>query len=36
MQYNSENVARQRIFKCKNKLKELIENDNRINSLRQL
>jgi RNA polymerase sigma factor (sigma-70 family) len=36
MQYNSEIVARQRVFKCKNKLKELIENDNRINSLRQL
>jgi len=36
MQYNSETVARQRVFKCKNKLKKLIENDHRMNTLREL
>lgn len=36
MQYNSETVARQRVFKCKNKLKELIKKDKRYNSLVEL
>lgn len=31
--YNSETVVRQRVFKCKNKLKELVRNDKRFNSL---
>lgn len=34
--YNSETVARQRVFKCKNKLKELISNDKRFKSLTNL
>lgn len=33
MKYNSETVARQRVFKCKTKLKELIKNDKRFHSL---
>lgn len=36
MQYNSETVARQRVFKCKNKLKELVKKDKRYNSLIEL
>lgn len=31
--YNSETVARQRVFKCKNKLKTLISSDKRFNDL---
>ena len=31
--YNSETVVRQRVFKCKNKLKELVRKDQRFNSL---
>jgi len=34
--YNSETVARQRVFKCKAKLTETIKNDKRYNSLREL
>lgn len=34
--YNSETVVRQRVFKCKNKLKELIVKDKRFNSLKEL
>lgn len=34
--YNSETVVRQRVFKCKNKLKELVKNDKRFLSLRNL
>lgn len=34
--YNSETVVRQRVFKCKNKLKELVKKDKRFNSLIQL
>ena len=34
--YNSETVARQRVFKCKAKLTETIKNDTRYNSLREL
>lgn len=34
--YNSETVARQRVFKCKAKLTEVIKNDTRYNSLREL
>jgi RNA polymerase sigma factor (sigma-70 family) len=36
MQYNTETVARQRVFKCKKKLKELITKDKRYNSLFEL
>ncbi len=36
MQYNSETVARQRVFKCKNQLRKLIEKDHRMNALREL
>lgn len=36
MQYNSETVARQRVFKCKTKLKELIKKDKRYQSLIEL
>lgn len=36
MQYNSETVARQRVFKCKAKLTELIQKDQRYNSLKEL
>ncbi|EDP72165.1 RNA polymerase, sigma-E factor; heat shock and oxidative stress [Flavobacteriales bacterium ALC-1] len=31
--YNSETVVRQRVFKCKNKLKELVKKDNRFKAL---
>ena len=34
--YNSETVARQRVFKCKNKLKELIKKDIRYKALTEL
>lgn len=34
--YNSETVARQRVFKCKAKLTESIKNDSRYNSLKEL
>ena len=34
--YNSETVARQRVFKCKAKLKELIVNDKRFKDLLEL
>jgi len=34
--YNTETVARQRVFKCKNKLKELISNDTRFKNLTTL
>lgn len=34
--YNSETVARQRIFRCKNKLKEVIQKDKRFNDLKML
>ncbi|WP_109853020.1 RNA polymerase sigma factor [Aquimarina sp. AU58] len=36
MGYNSETVARQRVFKCKAKLSEVIKNDDRYNSLKKL
>ncbi|WP_179020841.1 RNA polymerase sigma factor [Winogradskyella forsetii] len=36
LDYNSETVARQRVFKCKKKLKELIRNDKRFKALREL
>lgn len=36
MNYNSETVARQRVFKCKAKLIKLIKNDKRFNSLKVL
>lgn len=34
--YNSETVARQRVFKCKSKLIETVKNDNRYDSLKEL
>jgi RNA polymerase sigma factor (sigma-70 family) len=34
--YNSETVVRQRVFKCKKKLTELIKSDKRFNSLKEL
>ena len=34
--YTSETVVRQRVFKCKKKLTELIKNDKRFNSLKEL
>ncbi|WP_179376766.1 RNA polymerase sigma factor [Winogradskyella wichelsiae] len=34
--YNSETVVRQRVFKCKNSLKELIKKDKRFQSLTEL
>lgn len=34
--YNSETVARQRVFKCKSKLKELVKKDIRFRSLTEL
>lgn len=34
--YNSETVVRQRVFKCKKKLTELIKNDKRYNLLKEL
>ncbi len=36
MNYNSETVARQRVFKCKAKLIELVKKDTRFNSLKEL
>ena len=36
MGYTSETVARQRVFKCKTKLTEIIHKDNRYNSLKEL
>ena len=36
MQYNSENVVRQRIFKCKKRLIELIRKDSRYQNLKDL
>ncbi len=36
LQYNSENVVRQRVFKCKAKLKELIKKDKRYHALVEL
>ncbi len=36
MKYSSETVARQRVFKCKAKLTELIKNHKRYNSLKDL
>ncbi|CAL2060987.1 sigma-70 family RNA polymerase sigma factor [Tenacibaculum sp. 190524A05c] len=35
-EYTSETVVRQRVFKCKKKLTELIKQDQRFNSLREL
>jgi len=35
-EYNSETVARQRVFKCKAKLKEMIKSDSRFKSLLEL
>lgn len=34
--YNSETVLRQRVFKCKNRLKELVKKDKRFQSLTEL
>jgi len=34
--YTSETVVRQRVFKCKKKLAELIKNDKRYNELKGL
>ena len=34
--YNSETVVRQRVFKCKKKLKELVRKDKRYNALREI
>ena len=34
--YNSETVARQRVFKCKGKLRELVKKDKRFKSLMEL
>ncbi len=34
--YNSETVVRQRVFKCKKKLTELIKQDTRFNSLKEI
>ena len=36
MGYNSETVARQRVFKCKTKLTNIIKEDNRYNSLKDI
>jgi RNA polymerase sigma factor (sigma-70 family) len=36
LDYSSETVARQRVFKCKTKLIETVKNDNRYNSLKEL
>jgi len=36
LKYNSETVVRQRIFKCKKKLTELVKSDVRYNSLKEL
>jgi len=34
--YNDENVVRQRVFKCKSKLTEMIKKDNRFNQLKTI
>ena len=34
--YNDENVVRQRVFKCKTKLTEMIKQDSRFNELKEL
>ncbi|WP_262733208.1 RNA polymerase sigma factor [Gaetbulibacter sp. NE] len=36
LKYNSETVARQRVFKCKTKLKEIIKKDKRFKALHKL
>ncbi|MBL7559301.1 sigma-70 family RNA polymerase sigma factor [Olleya sp. YSTF-M6] len=36
LDYNDENVVRQRVFKCKSKLTEMIKSDNRFNQLKTL
>jgi len=36
LQYQSENVVRQRMFKCKTKLVQLVKNDPRFNDLKDL
>ena len=36
MNYNSETVARQRVFKCKTKLTDIIKKDNRYKSLKEI
>lgn len=36
LKYSSETVARQRVFKCKNKLKQIISKDNRFETLKEL
>ena len=36
MQYSTETVARQRVFKCKKKLTEAVKKDKRFNSLKEL
>lgn len=36
LNYNSEIVARQRVFKCKNKLTELVKKDKRFDALHKL
>ena len=36
MNYNSESVARQRIFKCKGKLIDMVQKDNRYHQLKNL
>lgn len=36
LNYNSETVARQRVFKCKNRLTELVKMDKRFNALHKL
>jgi len=36
MQYNSETVARQRVFKCKNKLMEIVKKDSRFKGLKEI
>ncbi|WAC03623.1 sigma-70 family RNA polymerase sigma factor [Lacinutrix neustonica] len=36
LEYNDENVVRQRVFKCKSKLTEIIRQDNRFNELKEI
>jgi hypothetical protein len=36
LNYSSETVARQRVFKCKKKLSQLVQNDPRFKSLKEL
>ena len=36
LDYNDENVVRQRVFKCKSKLTQMIKEDNRFNQLKTL